>query len=692
MAVALLSKMPDRYSIGYKVLPTLWAGLVDDVDSIRKGCWVGLEELGKLYEVEWEDRVKEEVDVDVGVGGVLLVDRPRVGVRHLARDNVQKTVNKVVEGLQDWNVEVRAKSASVLHAFVPLAERNITGYMGSILPQIYRVLAADDPLVVRETLKAATVLGRFVEPDLYLNLLLSHSAINPDSTATYTIGLVRALGAILAGTPATALQCAHHVVIAKFLADKEMCGNEGVPLLLEVSNVAKVLSEKMAELMSATSKHLGQVEGYLLFVVLITLLSAKGNEKVPGWSETISKAEWALIELSKAHGFSGTDELFPLYFEQFLSSLKATVHTWTQFSTTELRKLDIFLKRSGAVVGRFLEPVVQLFSEGLNVEKEIEVRQSLLTTFLHLIQLAPTPLNSIGILSVDTAAIIDSIVLPATIWRAGRKLAALRGLGMQILAKLIDPVHTAVKGEYLGYIPKSVMSSYLKEGGQYLPVTTACMEEDEVETRIVAVKALKFFLDGSVDCKLDFLAEQFKNMYPELLKRLDDASDNVRILSCSTVVSLASAINYWYSTNPAQDESGMTGVLHNGVCIETRLDDVHWVELVKGIVIHVDDANTAVQDSATEALVAVCRVAPRQVVKEQLEGARKRFTNIKQKTQAEMSKEADHIDVPEAVNMDDNTSKIGFVWGLLRKMGGAKDIASVRLSLPANLMEPKSNL
>ncbi|KAI9350758.1 hypothetical protein BDR26DRAFT_851454 [Obelidium mucronatum] len=49
-------------------------------------------------------------------------------------------------------------------------------------------------------------------------------------------------------------------------------------------------------------------------------------------------------------------------------------------------------------------------------------------------------------------------------------------------------------------------------------------------------------------------------------------------------------------------------------------------------------------------------------------------------------------EAPEAVNMDDNTSKISFVWGLLRKMGGVKDIASVRLSLPANLMEPRSNL
>ncbi|KAI9359680.1 hypothetical protein DFJ73DRAFT_656471 [Zopfochytrium polystomum] len=42
--------------------------------------------------------------------------------------------------------------------------------------------------------------------------------------------------------------------------------------------------------------------------------------------------------------------------------------------------------------------------------------------------------------------------------------------------------------------------------------------------------------------------------------------------------------------------------------------------------------------------------------------------------------------------MEDGKSKLGFVWGLLRRMASVKDIASVRMSLPANLMDPSSNL
>ncbi|KAJ3106773.1 hypothetical protein HDU96_008121 [Phlyctochytrium bullatum] len=46
----------------------------------------------------------------------------------------------------------------------------------------------------------------------------------------------------------------------------------------------------------------------------------------------------------------------------------------------------------------------------------------------------------------------------------------------------------------------------------------------------------------------------------------------------------------------------------------------------------------------------------------------------------------------ENVEMADDSSRLSFVWGLLRKISHVKDIASVRMSLPANLMEPMSNL
>lgn len=80
----------------------------------------------------------------------IFTDRPRVGCRHVARDNTQKIVQKTVEGLADWNADVRIKSAQVLGTFITYAGAQMTGYTGVILPALYRILAGDECSVMKE--------------------------------------------------------------------------------------------------------------------------------------------------------------------------------------------------------------------------------------------------------------------------------------------------------------------------------------------------------------------------------------------------------------------------------------------------------------------------------------------------------------------------------------------------------------
>ncbi|KAJ3395757.1 hypothetical protein CcCBS67573_g07667 [Chytriomyces confervae] len=46
---------------------------------------------------------------------------------------------------------------------------------------------------------------------------------------------------------------------------------------------------------------------------------------------------------------------------------------------------------------------------------------------------------------------------------------------------------------------------------------------------------------------------------------------------------------------------------------------------------------------------------------------------------------------PENIDMDEGASKLSVIWTILKKLG-TSDVSSVRMSLPANLMEPRSNL
>ncbi|KAJ1553513.1 HEAT repeat-containing protein 2, partial [Cladochytrium tenue] len=255
-AAAWLLRIPDRYPLGYKVLPVLFAGLSDEVGRLASGCTAFLEEAGKLYEVEWEDRVKDELDYTTGIDLRSLEVgkcRPRVGARHLARDNCQKLVTRFVEGMQDWSPDTRAKSAASLAAFIPYAENNITGYVGTILPALYRVLAEDDPAVVKETSKVAAALGRFVAPDLSANLVLSHLAAQVGSTTTARAGCLRTLCLLLEGAPPRSLwPSSATLAIASALAGSPaVAADASVALLAEAARTAHVLTAKMNEAATA---------------------------------------------------------------------------------------------------------------------------------------------------------------------------------------------------------------------------------------------------------------------------------------------------------------------------------------------------------------------------------------------------------------------------------------------------------
>ncbi|KAJ3056012.1 hypothetical protein HK102_011265, partial [Quaeritorhiza haematococci] len=149
-----------------------------------------------------------------------------------------------------------------------------------------------------------------------------------------------------------------------------------------------------------------------------------------------------------------------------------------------------------------------------------------------------------------------------------------------------------------------------------------------------------------------------KTLYQELLKRMDDAQDELRILAASTISKLVYAVDRWTtyfaSASASASETGPAGNGHpssslaggvsvnegkleemsiddnnggdggdgedvvgsvegkkgdvkvkvttpsvvdlgGGRFVETRFDEVHWQSIVKTMSIHMDDANRSVQ-------------------------------------------------------------------------------------------------
>jgi dynein assembly factor 5 len=131
--------------------------------------------------------------------------------------------------------------------------------------------------------------------------------------------------------------------------------------------------------------------------------------------------------------------------------------------------------------------------------------------------------------------------VPNLVWRAGKPAEHVRLAAMTCLSKLLP----------LGVVIASALAKQLEAA---LPIVMTCLDDDNVNTRrlscavLEAVRSFSTFVPaalssththqpscGQVLRKLPprLVKEEWtRKIYPELLKRLDDASDGVRLAVC----------------------------------------------------------------------------------------------------------------------------------------------------------------
>ena len=186
-----------------------------------------------------------------------------------------------------------------------------------------------------------------------------------------------------------------------------------------------------------------------------------------------------------------------------------------------------------------------------------------------------------------SSKILTDVILPCATWKAGKQMVKVRGLAIKCWLLLTDE-----------YIPKSIYFNRNEtdiDGDfsifrtKFITLIGNCMDDDDINSRVNTLKlCIKFF-----SSRIFHTISQFKYIYPEILKRLDDSIDSVRILSCESLVSLIDCMEYFHSNFK---ESG------DGVYIESALDNVHFETIIKTVTVHMDDMNVEVQEAACRVL------------------------------------------------------------------------------------------
>ncbi|KAJ3359863.1 HEAT repeat-containing protein 2 [Kappamyces sp. JEL0680] len=572
-----LTLLMDRHVYGVKILPLLYAGLTDETPKLVELSYTYMDQVGAQYEKENNDRIKDELDYSDGISRP---NRPRSGCRHLARDNIQKIMGRQIELLGDWNVDTRFKAAQVLTVFMDFAETNATGYIGALLPAVYKVLAGDEPHVMQQNIALMEKVGEFVSPETTLQLLMPALSSGGGGLSTFRIGCLRALQGILKGTPGPQLE-PFLVRLLACLSEKDLLLNESIHVMTEVSNCLLQIGQKLTREEDVLFSY---------FTILVQLESIPGNEKTAGWSELQASVRQAFEEHAKYLGVS-IDMIYSTHLDASLLLLAKTYPTWSQYSA-EPRVLQTLLFKTGARFVEKMDVLLPIFVECVAKEKDHDLREKILQIQLHLYKHYAVPKSLLG---PFMPVILQDVILKSCIWKAGRKSVIIRNLATELFRVLCGLFAPSEAVEWIQPLFDS----------DIVPILASNLDDDEQSTRQHCLAILDFVFQAPV-----WNAEAYKKVYPELLKRMDDAKDEVRIQTAQVWERFFYSVQSWLAslaplkeTLPPQDRDKLT-VLHDGQLLEIGLESGHYETILDGLLVHMDDTNHLVQEAVCNALVA----------------------------------------------------------------------------------------
>ncbi|MBN3284444.1 DAAF5 factor, partial [Polyodon spathula] len=215
---AWLLDLRDRYSYFHKLIPLLLSSFSDEIPEIRLLAGNYWKKIGCQWQQENEEDLKDKLDFltlpppHYPIG----VERPVLGCRELVFRNLSKILPAISRDITDWVVGNRIKSSELLSVLLLHAEEHITQHMELLLNTLYRACSDEEQQVVKNCLNSAELIGTFVNPEVFLKMILT-SLLKSPSPAHLMV-----LAAVIRGSSEETLK-PHLVAIGDVLSNPDAC-------------------------------------------------------------------------------------------------------------------------------------------------------------------------------------------------------------------------------------------------------------------------------------------------------------------------------------------------------------------------------------------------------------------------------------------------------------------------------------
>ncbi|XP_037766378.1 dynein axonemal assembly factor 5 isoform X1 [Chelonia mydas] len=554
-----LLHLRDRYSYFHKLIPLLLSSFTDEMPENKQLAVSYWKRIGLQWEKENEEDLKDKLDFYSAPShypeGLV---RPELGCRELVTRNLSKILPGLCHDVTDWVEGTRIKASQLLFILLLHAEDHITQHMELLLRTLYRVCLDEENNVVRNCVKAAELIGTFVNPKVSLKLLMS--ALEKTPMPSYLM----ILAAVIRGCPRQVLK-PHLSYLANTLSQPEICQrSEEIFYMEQLLCCVQAITEVCQEDCKETSLQ--------LMKVLVTIMA------IPRAEHLNEKVEESMCSLAQVQHLSGFLDLYKQHIDQLMEWVSVSHDRWNCYSP-ELLQLDVIATHSGPIIGEALQDFILILKTCLQPTKDPPMRLKLFTILSQLLQKANETINSQGQFLSYFEIVIKEILAPNLQWHAGRTAAAIRTTAVSCLWALIY-------SEMLS--PKEIF----KLEDALMPQVIATLDEDSKMTRLMACRIVSVILNI---CGKQFDLDKLNNIYPELLKRLDDAAHDVRLAA-------AQALTNWFKCIRNDDEKSI---------LKSNIEFLY-----RELLIHLDDPDQNIQRAVLEVLKEGSVLYPELLVKE----------------------------------------------------------------------------
>ncbi|XP_012143264.2 dynein axonemal assembly factor 5 [Megachile rotundata] len=517
-----LLKLRDRYSWWYKILPLLLTGLHDELETIREKAANFWDAVGQSYieENQNNEKFKDKLDfLTEERHHYPNVTRPNLGCRTIAQQTFSKLLNGISLELGDWLADIRVRTAQLLCVFILNIEEEVIQHIGKLLPPMYRACNDEDYRVVETVERAAEYIGYFVHPKSYCHLIISFL------DETLSVGHLKVFAAILRGSEHCKLVPLLKD-IAQFLQQPHICQSKKPMYQKQIL----ACCDSMILICKEDCKIISQD----LFTTIFTVLSMTQEDIVK------LKAKELLNTVTNISSYENVDEFCNKNIRH-LASLFSGCKSWS-IHTPESQIFCGCLTYIRQILISNMDIMLPVLKETMTNDVNAELRLK------HFILLSEYFSQDSLAKNMDLKffnSFIEDCVFPGLIWSAGRAAEAIRTAALSCLCTILDKYEKDLIMDKIKHMKEQNISLTLDK---IIPALISLADDNSKKSRLYSLQTMYFIM--CIRKRFDHLTEEYiHKIYPVLLKRLDDGSDDIRIASLEALTKLWSTIPEDYDLN-----------------------------------------------------------------------------------------------------------------------------------------------